>query len=115
MAWRRASSRARFSAASMVEAELASEASGALHSGQRLANPGLSGLSSNSSSQTAQILIGKGIPTHFTTGYGPPPVFGQSIHSMGVRSGLLQREHAKVLKIRELFDEERPKYSKQVA
>ena len=29
--------------------------------GQRLAKPGLSGLSSNSSSQTTQVLIGKGI------------------------------------------------------
>jgi len=29
-----------------------------LHSGQRLANPGLSGFSSNSSPQTVQILVG---------------------------------------------------------
>ena len=35
-----------------------SEASGALHSGQRLANPGLLGFSSNSSEQTTQTLIG---------------------------------------------------------
>lgn len=37
--------------------------SGVLHSGQRLANPGLSGFSSNSSEQTAHILMGKGIQT----------------------------------------------------
>src|ERR1035441_1488976 len=36
-------------------------ASGSLHSGQRLAKPGLSGLSSNSSPQTTQVLIGNGI------------------------------------------------------
>jgi predicted Zn-dependent protease with MMP-like domain len=35
-----------------------------LHSGQRLANPGLSGFSSNSSPQTLQVLIGKPIPLH---------------------------------------------------
>lgn len=35
--------------------------SGALHSGQRLAKPGLSGFSSNSSPHTTQILMGKGI------------------------------------------------------
>ncbi len=35
--------------------------SGLLQSGQRLAKPGLSGLSSNSSEQTAQILMGKGM------------------------------------------------------
>ena len=34
-----------------------------VHWGQRLAKPGLSGLSSNSSLQMAQILIGKGIST----------------------------------------------------
>ena len=37
--------------------------SGALHSGQRLAKPGLSGFSSNSSEQIAQTLIGKAIST----------------------------------------------------
>jgi hypothetical protein len=35
-----------------------SAASGALQAGQRLAKPGLSGLSSNSSEQTAQTRIG---------------------------------------------------------
>jgi hypothetical protein len=35
--------------------------SAVLHCGQRFANPGLSGFSSNSSWQTAQILIGKAI------------------------------------------------------
>jgi hypothetical protein len=35
--------------------------SSVLHSGQRLAKPGLSGFSSNSSEQMAQTLIGKGI------------------------------------------------------
>jgi|ERR1700751_4931685 hypothetical protein len=34
-----------------------------VHWGQRLAKPGLSGLSSNSSLQMAQILMGKGIST----------------------------------------------------
>jgi hypothetical protein len=38
-------------------------ASGELHSGQRLANPGLPGRSSNSSPQTTHVLIGKLIPT----------------------------------------------------
>src|ERR1039458_2975399 len=36
-------------------------ASGSLHLGQRLAKPGLSGFSSNSSSQTAHTLIGNDI------------------------------------------------------
>lgn len=36
-------------------------ASAALHSGQRLAKPGLSGFNSNSSEQTMQTLIGKAI------------------------------------------------------
>lgn len=40
--------------------------SGALHSGQRLAKPGLSGFSSNSSEQTVQTLIGKGIRANHT-------------------------------------------------
>lgn len=39
--------------------EACSVASGAEHSGQRLAKPGLSGLSSNSSEQTAQVRRGK--------------------------------------------------------
>ena len=37
-------------------------ASGSLHEGQRLAKPGLSGFSSNSSEQRAQIRRGKAIP-----------------------------------------------------
>jgi len=36
-------------------------ASGSLQDGQRLAKPGLSGFSSNSSEQMAQVLTGKGI------------------------------------------------------
>jgi hypothetical protein len=44
-----------------------SSTSGVLHFGQRLAKPGLSGLSSNSSSHTTQILIGNGISLHNTT------------------------------------------------
>ena len=64
MDWRRASlasARLRRSSASMevLESELA--ASGSLHSGQRLAKPGLSGLSSNSSEQMAQVRMGKGM------------------------------------------------------
>lgn len=39
----------------------ASAASGSLQDGQRFAKPGLSGFSSNSSEQTAQVLTGKGI------------------------------------------------------
>jgi hypothetical protein len=42
-----------------------SDDSGALHSGQRLAKPGLSGLSSNSSEQMAQTLTGKAITDLF--------------------------------------------------
>jgi hypothetical protein len=38
-----------------------STASGSLHAGHRLAKPGLSGFSSNSSEQMAQILMGKAI------------------------------------------------------
>ena len=45
-----------------------SSASGALHPGQRLAKPGLSGLSSNSSEQTTQVLIGKAITPHDNAG-----------------------------------------------
>lgn len=41
-----------------LEAE--AEPSGSLQAGQRLAKPGLSGFSSNSSPQTAQVRIGKG-------------------------------------------------------
>src|ERR1700691_5780520 len=43
-----------------------SAASGALHSGQRLAKPGLFGRSSNSSPQTAQVLIGNAIDSMIT-------------------------------------------------
>src|ERR1700730_19319837 len=42
-------------------------ASFVLHSGQRLAKPGLPGLSSNSSPQTLQVLIGYPIPLYDTT------------------------------------------------
>jgi len=42
-----------------------SVASGSLHSGQRLAKPGLPGFSSNSSEQTTHTLIGKAIATPF--------------------------------------------------
>src|SRR4051795_10400697 len=35
-----------------------------LHSGQRLANPGFPGFSSNSSPQATQVLIGNAIPTN---------------------------------------------------
>src|SRR5271156_2727481 len=49
------------SSASMWRLVTGSVDSSALHSGQRLAKPGLSGFSSNSSEQMAQILIGKGI------------------------------------------------------
>lgn len=64
MDWRRASlasARLRRSSASMVVLVSAPVASGSLHSGQRFAKPGLSGLSSNSSEQTAQVLMGKGM------------------------------------------------------
>ena len=70
MAWRRASS-ASFAdlrssavmrpwAAGPIDSEALDSS---VHWGQRLAKPGLSGLSSNSSLQMAQILIGKGIST----------------------------------------------------
>jgi hypothetical protein len=44
-----------------VEAVEDASASGSLQVGQRLANPGLPGLSSNSSEQTTQTLMGKAI------------------------------------------------------
>ncbi len=40
--------------------------SSSLQSGQRLANPGLPGLSSNSSPQTTQVLIGYGMLFYFS-------------------------------------------------
>ena len=39
--------------------------SGSLHAGQRLAKPGLPGLSSNSSEQTTQTLMGNAICNYF--------------------------------------------------
>src|SRR5215469_9290193 len=51
------------SSASIGSSCVLSLASGALHSGQRLAKPGLSGFNSNSSPQTMQVLIGNGIQT----------------------------------------------------
>jgi hypothetical protein len=66
MAWRRAALASVWflrSSASMRCFVTGSADSSALHSGQRLAKPGLSGFSSNSSEQIAQTLIGKGIPT----------------------------------------------------
>lgn len=41
-------------------------ASGSLQEGQRLAKPGLSGLSSNSSWQITQVRIGNGIDKYFS-------------------------------------------------
>gem|GEM_PF-2105934 len=41
--------------------EMGPSESGSLHAGQRLAKPGLPGLSSNSSPQTVQTLMGNGI------------------------------------------------------
>jgi hypothetical protein len=69
MAWRRASfaSFAVWRSSAVMRpfaAELAVSAefdSSSVHCGQRLAKPGLSGFSSNSSLQMAQILMGKGI------------------------------------------------------
>jgi hypothetical protein len=49
------------SSASMWRLVTGSTDSSVLHSGQRLAKPGLSGFNSNSSEQMAQTLIGKGI------------------------------------------------------
>jgi hypothetical protein len=46
---------------------MGSSFSGALHSGQRLAKPGLSGFNSNSSEQMVQTLMGNGIETPNTT------------------------------------------------
>jgi hypothetical protein len=60
--------RASFSSLSALEALAVglflSADSGSLHAGQRLAKPGLPGRSSNSSEQTAQILMGKAIDIH---------------------------------------------------
>jgi hypothetical protein len=47
------------STASMRPFFAGSVLSGSLHAGQRLAKPGLSGFSSNSFEQTAQILMGE--------------------------------------------------------
>jgi|ERR1700722_78257 len=66
MAWRRAafaSLTVLRSSASRRRLVSGVDASAVLHEGQRLAKPGLSGFSSNSSEQTAQILIGKTITT----------------------------------------------------
>jgi hypothetical protein len=43
--------------------------SGSLQAGQRLAKPGLSGFSSNSSEQITQILIGNGIPLKYDSSH----------------------------------------------
>ena len=51
------------SSASMLRWDLGASDSGVLHSGHRLAKPGLSGFSSNSSPQTVQVLIGNAIST----------------------------------------------------
>ena len=51
------------SSASMRRLGSGPSASGALHVGQRLAKPGLFGFNSNSSEQTTQTLMGKGIRT----------------------------------------------------
>ena len=74
MAWRRASLASfvvlRSSAVMrpLVAGSVDSEAlESSVHWGQRLAKPGLSGFSSNSSEQTTQVLIGKAIPVHDTT------------------------------------------------
>src|SRR5580700_9085325 len=56
-----ASARALRSSASMLPFTAGSACSGSLHAGQRLAKPGLSGFSSNSSEQTAQTRIGNAI------------------------------------------------------
>src|ERR1700730_16719301 len=49
------------SSACTVRVAVDSSCSGSLHAGQRLAKPGLSGFSSNSSEQTAQTRIGNAI------------------------------------------------------
>jgi hypothetical protein len=75
------------SSASMWRLVTGSIDSSALHSGQRLAKPGLSGFNSNSSEQMAQTLIGKGIismikPTSrgvYRLRPGPPPDGRQKI------------------------------------
>jgi len=64
MAWRRASLTSLAdlrSSASILRWDLGALDSGVLHSGQRLAKPGLSGFNSNSSPQTVQVLIGNAI------------------------------------------------------
>jgi len=48
--------------------------SGALHSGHRLANPGLSGFNSNSSPQTTHVLIGKLILIILSESIFPPVI-----------------------------------------
>ena len=68
MAWRRASFTSLVdlrSSRSALDFVLGAASSGSLHAGQRLAKPGLSGLSSNSSEQTAQTRIGNAIKPLF--------------------------------------------------
>src|ERR1700682_6068938 len=60
------------SSASMVRLAEGEAAFSTLQAGQRLAKPGLSGLSSNSSEQTAQIRRGKAIPLTFYKACEPP-------------------------------------------
>jgi hypothetical protein len=55
------------SSASMLRFAVDVEPSGSLQAGQRLAKPGLSGFSSNSSEQTAQTRIGKAIQQYDKT------------------------------------------------
>jgi hypothetical protein len=56
------------SSASMLRLAEGETAFSTLQAGQRLAKPGLSGLSSNSSEQTAQIRRGKAIPANILQG-----------------------------------------------
>src|ERR1700722_10866070 len=80
MAWRRAALASVWflrSSASMRCLVTGSVDSSALHSGQRLAKPGLSGFSSNSSEQMAQTLIGNGILSMIKpTSWGVYPLRG---------------------------------------
>src|ERR1039458_2367400 len=55
-------------AASRRSLAVGSAKSGALHAGQRLAKPGLSGRNSNSSEQMTQVLIGSAIRIHDNAG-----------------------------------------------
>jgi len=85
--------RAAFSSGSLLDRlplEPPSSASGSLHAGQRLAKPGFSGLSSNSSPQTTQVRIGNGIAVLFYGRREPAVWVEQGVKPVVVSSNYAQ-------------------------